>query len=114
MIQFRINEKPLSVNEAFKGRKFKTDKYQNFEKAMLLQMPKKIIGKNLMLRVDLFFGFSSSASDIDNCIKATIDIAQKKFFFDDKQIFELNVRKCIVKKGEEFIEMGIYPLLPFE
>jgi hypothetical protein len=43
-----------------------------------------------------------------------LDIAQKKFGFDDKQVFEMNIRKCIVKKGEEFIEIGIFCLLPFE
>jgi hypothetical protein len=42
-----------------------------------------------------------------------MDIAQKKYCFDDKMVYELNVRKCIVKKGEEFIHMGIYKMLPF-
>jgi len=28
-------------------------------------------------------------------------------------VYEMNVRKCIVKKGEEFIPMGIYKMLPF-
>jgi hypothetical protein len=42
-----------------------------------------------------------------------MDIAQKKYGFNDKNVFELNVRKCLVKKGEEFIQMGIYNLLPF-
>jgi hypothetical protein len=42
-----------------------------------------------------------------------MDIAQKKYGFDDKMVFELNVRKCIVKKGDEFISMGIFKMLPF-
>ena len=113
MIVFKINEKPLSVNQAWQGKRFKTPAYKEYEKAMLLQMPPKNIELNQMLRVEFFFGFSNKASDIDNCLKPIIDIAQKKYGFNDKMIFELNVRKCIVKKGDEFIKMVIYQMLPF-
>ncbi len=113
MIQFKINDKPLSINEAFQGRRFKTPAYKEYEKGMLLNMPRAKIETNQMLRVEFFFGFSNKASDLDNPVKLLMDIAQKKYSFDDKMVFELNVRKCIVKKGEEFIQMGIYNLLPF-
>jgi Holliday junction resolvase RusA-like endonuclease len=113
MIQFKINEKPLSVNLAWQGKRFKTPAYKEYEKGMLLNMPKAYIYKDQMLRVEFFFGFSNKASDLDNPVKLLMDIAQKKYGFDDKMVFELNVRKCIVKKGEEFIQMGIYNLLPF-
>jgi Holliday junction resolvase RusA-like endonuclease len=113
MIQFKINEKPLSINGAFLGRKVKSAQYREHEKTMLIRMPPGKIETDQMLRVELFFGFSSKASDIDNCVKVTLDLAQKKYGFNDKMVFELNVRKCIVKKGEEFIQMGIYQMLPF-
>jgi len=113
MIQFKINEKPLSINEAFQGRRFKTPAYKEYEKGMLLNMPRANIEKDQILRVEFFFGFSNKASDLDNPVKLLMDIAQKKYGFDDKMVFELNVRKCIVKKGEEFIHMGIYKMLPF-
>ena len=113
MIVFKINEKPLSFNQAWQGKRFKTPIYKEYEKAMLLQMPPKKIEPNQMLRVEFFFGFSNQASDLDNPVKLLMDIAQKKYGFNDKNVFELNVRKCIVKKGEEFIQMGIYNLLPF-
>lgn len=113
MIQFKIHEKPLSINEAFQGRRFKTPAYKDYEKSMLLMMPKAKIDTDQMLRVEFFFGFSNQASDLDNPVKLLMDIAQKKYGFNDKMVFELNVRKCIVKKGEEFIHMGIYKMLPF-
>jgi Holliday junction resolvase RusA-like endonuclease len=113
MIQFKINEKPMSVNLAWQGKRFKTPAYKDYEKGMILRMPKAYIYKDQMLRVEFFFGFSNKASDLDNPVKLLMDIAQKKYGFDDKMVFELNVRKCIVKKGEEFIQMGIYNLLPF-
>lgn len=113
MISFKLNEKPLSINEAWQGKRFKTPAYNNYEKAILLQMPKGKIDFEQMLRIEFFFGFSNKASDLDNPVKLLLDIAQKKYGFNDKNVFELNVRKCIVKKGEEFIQMGIYQLLPF-
>lgn len=113
MIQFKINEKPLSVNQAWQGKRFKTPAYKNYEKAMLLMMPKGKIDESEMLRVEFFFGFSNKASDLDNPVKLLMDIAQKKYGFNDKNVFELNIRKCLVKKGEEFLQMGIYKMLPF-
>jgi Holliday junction resolvase RusA-like endonuclease len=67
-----------------------------------------------MIRVELFFGFSSKLSDLDNPVKMVLDVLQKKYLFNDRDIFELNVRKCIVQVKKDFIEIGIYPLLPFE
>jgi Holliday junction resolvase RusA-like endonuclease len=113
MIQFKINEKPMSVNLAWQGKRFKTPAYKKYENSMILMMPKGKIETDEMLRVEFFFGFSNKASDLDNPVKLLMDIAQKKYGFNDKMVFELNVRKCIVKKGEEFIQMGIYKMLPF-
>ena len=113
MIVFKLNEKPLSVNEAWQGKRFKTPAYKAYEETILLTMPKGKIDAEQMLRVEFFFGFSNKASDLDNPVKLLLDIAQKKYGFNDKNIYELNVRKCIVKKGDEFIQMGIYKLLPF-
>ena len=113
MIQFKINEKPLSVNQAWQGKRFKTPIYKAYEKEMLLRMPAGKIETDQMLRVEFFFGFSNKASDLDNPVKLLLDIAQKKYGFNDSHVYELNVRKRIVKKGEEFLHMGIYNLLPF-
>ena len=113
MIIFNLNHKPLSVNEAWQGKRFKTPAYKSYEEFILLSMPKVKIEIDQMLRIEFFFGFSNKASDLDNPVKLLLDIAQKKYGFNDKNVFELNVRKCIVKKGDEFIQMGIYKLLPF-
>jgi len=113
MIQFKLNEKPLSVNEAWQGKRFKTEEYKHYERTILFMLPKAEINPKEMLRIEFFFGFSNKASDLDNPVKLLIDIAQKKYGFNDKNVFELNVRKCLVKKGEEFIHMGIYKLVPF-
>jgi len=108
-MNYTLQIKPLSVNEAFKGRRFKTDKYDSFIQNMHYLLPKTILipdEKNIKLAIE--FGFSSKASDIDNCCKSFIDCLVKKYKVDDRFIYELHVFKSIVKKGEEYIKFKIY------
>jgi len=108
-MNYTLQIKPLSVNEAFKGRKFRTDKYDLFIRNCLLILPKTILipdEKNIKLAIE--FGFSSKASDIDNCCKSFIDCLVKKYKVDDRFIQEMHVFKSIVKKGEEYIKFKIY------
>lgn len=108
-MNYTLKIKPLSVNEAFQGKRFKTDKYNCFIQKMHFLLPKSILipdEKNIKLAIE--FGFSSKASDIDNCLKTFIDCLVKKYSFDDRQIYELHVFKTIVKKGDEFIKFKVY------
>jgi Holliday junction resolvase RusA-like endonuclease len=98
--------KPLSVNEAWQGKRYKTDKYKQFEKTVLLMLLQKAI-PDTQLKVTLTFGFSSKLSDIDNPIKMTLDILQKKYKINDNKIYQLVVNKLIVEKGHEFIDIEI-------
>lgn len=102
----RIKIKPLSVNECYRGRRFKNDKYKAYEQELLLRLPKlDVPPKNIC--VNLVFGFSNAASDIDNGVKIFLDILQKAYGFNDKEVTELHVFKQIVKKGAEFIDFSI-------
>lgn len=103
----KVEIKPLSTNKAWKGRRFKTDAYKNFETIMLWSLPKMEVRKKTKLKIKFKFGFSSNASDIDNPLKMTIDCLQKKYNFNDNQIFCLIVEKEIVEKGNEFIKFEI-------
>lgn len=103
----RIEIKPLSVNEAWQGRRFKTEKYKAFEKYLILLLPKMNIGKKRRLKVDFVFGFATKASDLDNPVKPCLDVLQKKYGINDNDIFELNIKKEVVGKGNEFIELKI-------
>lgn len=108
-MNYQINIKPLSVNEAFKGKRFRTEKYDLFIRKMLLLLPKSILipdATNIKLAIE--FGFSSKGSDIDNCCKSFIDCLVKKYSFDDRHIYELHIFKAIVKKGNEYIKFKIY------
>lgn len=57
------------------------------------------------LKLDIVFGFSTSTADIDNPLKPLLDCLQKKYGFNDRSIYELHVKKEIVKKGKEFIQV---------
>ena len=97
---------PLSVNKVWMGRRFKTPLYKSYEIVVINLLPKI---ENLVspFRIELNFGFSSPLADIDNPIKPFLDILQKKYKINDKDIFELNIKKEIVKKGSEFIKFNI-------
>lgn len=102
----RINIKPLSVNKVWQGKRFKTKDYKDYEKTVLMML-KPLKNLNKPFKIDITFGFSSPLSDIDNPIKPFLDILQKKYSINDKDIFELNVKKELVGKNEEFIEFNI-------
>ncbi len=102
----RISIKPLSVNECWRGRRFKTKEYKNYEKELSALIPKfKAPDGELYLKVQ--FGFSSKSSDIDNPLKPFIDILQKKTLFNDKMIRKLAVSTTYTKKGAEFIRFKL-------
>jgi len=102
-----INIKPLSVNQAWQGRRFKTPKYKSYEKELILKLPNIKIDNNARLKVDIIFGYSNRASDIDNPLKPLLDCLQKKYNINDNMIYELTVKKEIVKKSKEFINFEI-------
>lgn len=99
--------KPLSVNEAWKGRRFKTDKYKNYINAVNLLLPRSFVLPEPPYKIYFEFGFSSKLSDWDNPIKQIQDIICKKYSFDDKLIREGNVKTFIVPKGKEYIKWRI-------
>lgn len=100
----------MSVNKAWQGRRFKTKEYKEYEKMMLLILPNKSLEYKGNLKISIIFGFSNSTSDIDNPLKLVLDILQKKYKFNDRCVYELNVKKEVVKKKKEFIDIKITEL----
>lgn len=68
------------------------------------------VGKG-RLSLSLLVGLSSKNADLDNILKPWIDIMQKRFDFNDRQIYRLTVEKVDVPKGQEFIEFDISGLV---
>lgn len=106
----KVKIKPLSVNQAWQGKRYKTPKYKAWEKELLLKLKPCKIDLKARLSVFIEFGYSSSLSDIDNGLKPFLDVLQKKYKFNDRNIYSLEVRKTIVKKGSEFIKFNILEL----
>lgn len=106
----RINIKPLSVNQAWQGKRFKTDKYKAFERELILKLGKLEIPEGKLL-LTATFGLSSKNADWDNPIKPFQDCLQKKYGFNDRHIYKGIIDKVDVKKGEEFIEFTLTELL---
>lgn len=105
----RVFIKPISVNNCWQGRRFKTKEYKSFELEVLLKLkPMAIPTPPLELIIE--FGLSNKLSDIDNGLKPLIDCLQKKYFFNDRDIYKIEVTKKIVKKGEEYFDFEIKTL----
>lgn len=105
----RVNIKPLSVNLAWQGRRFKTKEYKAYEQEVLIKLKPMDVPKG-KLKLNITFGFSSKKSDWDNPVKLFQDCLQKKYGFDDNKIYEAYVKKVDVKKGKEFIEFELKQL----
>jgi Holliday junction resolvase RusA-like endonuclease len=105
----RIKAVPLTANRLWKGRKFKTALYLEYEQELFYKLPKLVIDPNKKLKLDITFGFSNKLCDLSNPLKAFEDILQKKYGFNDRNVVEIHLRKDIVKKGEEYIDFNIKP-----
>ena len=101
----KIDIKTLSVNKCWQGRRFKTKIYKNYEEELLWILPKMKIPKG-KLKLKIEVGFKNKLSDIDNILKPFIDILQKKYGFNDRDIYKIEIEKKIVKK--EYIKFKFY------
>jgi len=104
-----IQIKPLSVNEAWQGQRYKTPKYRAYEAATLLILPKITIPE-APYSISIELGFSNKLSDLDNPIKMILDILQKKYLINDRDIYQLVITKKIVSKSQEYFKFNLETL----
>lgn len=102
----KLDIKPLSVNDAWQGKRFKTPKYKKYCNDVRFLLP-KITLPEPPYEIHLEFGFSSKGSDWDNGIKPILDIISDHYGFNDNVIYMAMVRKVITKKGQEYIKFNI-------
>lgn len=105
----RINIKPLSINRAYRGKRFQSSELKQYHRDLFYLLPKIDIPKG-KLKLEIEFGFSSKGSDADNCVKPFQDVLQDTYRFNDNMIYELHVYKVDVKKGMEYIDFKLSPL----
>lgn len=99
--------KPLSVNQAWKGKRFKTIDYKQYENDLTwLIMAAKIKPIKGPVKVKIIFHFKNNLSDIDNCLKPLFDVFVKnKIIEDDRFIYQLEVIKTLDKKDFFIIDI---------
>lgn len=108
IIKEEIDIKPLSVNKVWQGRRFKTKVYKQYEIDVNKLLPNnvpRIDSKRLALSLSI--GVSSKNADLDNVCKPFLDILQKKYGFNDRYVYKIDMEKVDVVKGKEFIEFEI-------
>ena len=100
-----LKGKPISVNKLYQGRRFLTDEGKavklDYGIQATRQNRKPLEGE---LEVEISFYLKNKRSDIDNCLKATLDILSGILWKDDSQIMELLVHKIIDKEERVEIE----------
>ena len=89
----KIFVKPLTVNRAWQGKRFRTSMYDAYTTECLLKLP-DIVLPEPPYEVHYVFGLSTSLADWDNPI-------------NDKDIFRAVVEKVKTHKGEEFVYFDI-------
>lgn len=103
----KISIKPLTVNRAYQGRRFKTPEHNSYRKELMLRLPDIELPKPPYI-VYYEFGFSNSQCDYDNAVKPFQDALQERYGFNDKDIAEAHIKKVVVRKGHEYIYFDIW------
>lgn len=102
----RVDITPLSVNRCWQGKRFKTKDYGQYERDVLLLLPKFEL-PDKPYRISFEFGMSNKLSDVDNPIKPLLDILQKKYGFNDRDVHEISAKKLFVVSGQEYFTFRI-------
>ncbi len=101
--------KAMSVNDAWRGRRFSTPEKDSYEALLALILPGGHVKPGPYYRVDYDFHLVNFAStDTDNLIKVTQDCLVKRgIITDDRKIIHSTQRKFPAKQDR--IEIDIQP-----
>lgn len=103
-----IQAKPLSVNEAFQGRRFKTRAYIDYEKELAVLIPKHLC-TSIEGKLEVHYRFflkNHALTDLDNMLKPLNDTLVKLGVIkDDRYIYRKLVEK--IPATENKIEIDI-------
>lgn len=96
---------PLSVNAAYTGRRFSTEKKKVFTAQVLRQLQGCELVDCVAPYEFRYIFYIDKRQDIDGCIKVCQDIICDFFWINDNQIYKLIVEKRISK--EHYFEFDI-------
>ncbi len=105
-----VEIKPLSVNDAWQGKRFKTKEYKRYESAMSLLLYKDRVPEPITGKLEVWYRFylkNCSMSDVDNPIKPLNDIlVRNKIIKDDRYIYKAHQEKIPCSDGDR-VEIDI-------
>lgn len=108
-MRFTIDIKPLSVNEAWQGRRFKTQKYKDFEREIEWLLPRNI--KPIEGKIEIRYWWymkNHKMADWDNPIKTLQDVLKKNgIIIEDRFIYKGTGEK--IPSDRDFVEVEILP-----
>ena len=102
----RIELKPVSINEAFRGRRFKTKECKDFEDDFMILAPKRRMIKGEIEVEYKFYLKNHGKADYDNYIKIVQDLIVKcGYIEDDRKIYKATIYK--IPSDKNYIEFKI-------
>ena len=117
-VKYMFHVKPISANMMFAGTQYYKRKqyvaYQTIIYASLHSMEAFWTFGKRPVSINVVAGLSSRASDLDNIIKPLLDTLQSYHMFtefDDKAVYEIYLRKELVKRGKEYLDVTISDFL---
>lgn len=99
--------KPMSVNQAWQGRRFKTAQYKAYTRNVQLLLPRDAVIPEGRLQIRFTFYLSNASADWDNPVKPLQDVIFGFYRVNDSRIYRAIVEKIIVPKGMEKTEINI-------
>lgn len=116
MLTLTLHVKPLSINDATRGRHFPTAAKRDFETRLRWSLPHVAVVGKPYYRIGFDFHLVNfHLTDYDNCIKVTQDCLVKRgILTDDRLIVDARIRKFPAKKDRivvtvEGCELGPVP-----
>jgi len=110
-MNIKIPLKPISINEAWQGRRFKTELHKQFCKDFYLIAPKKEMIKGIIQIEFKFYMKNHKIADYDNVIKVTQDMLVKcGYIEDDRKIYKAIIYKIPSEENKIEIEIKKYKL----
>ena len=107
----RFNIKPISANKLWYKNKQMTTDYRKFRENFYDDLPdrkrKWPFDLEAKLHIEISVGYGDKRSDVDNCIKGTVDTLQSIFGFNDKYVQSIYVEKEIVKRSDVYLEITV-------
>lgn len=106
-MEITIPLKAFSINDAFKGRHYKTKDCKDYEEDFFKVAPRKEMIKGMVEIEYEFFMKNHASVDYDNLIKVTQDLLVKcGYLEDDRHIYKATIWKIPSKEDRMRITIG--------